>query len=61
MRTGCAASKKKNKMFHCDAKLFYSRPLAGHELIECRSIYDVVDMCGGWTSRQTAHDENGNL
>lgn len=39
-------------MFHCDAKLFYSRPLAGHELIECRSIYDVVDMCGGWTSRQ---------
>lgn len=40
------------KNFQFDAKLGYGRPLAGHELIECRSIYDAVDMCGGGTSRQ---------
>lgn len=42
----------KSKDFKFNAKLDYGRPHARHELIEWRSIYDAVDMCGGGTSRQ---------
>lgn len=30
----------------------YGRLHDGHTLIKLRSIYDVVDMCGGGSSRQ---------
>lgn len=42
----------KSKEFKFKAKLGYGRPHVGRKLIEWRSIYDAVDMCGGGTSRQ---------